>query len=102
MNGSLFQQMQKAKREKRVELRAFARAFATEEGQKVLEVLERELGYREPSSIGIDGHGVDVNATMIRDGQKVAIKFIHDMRTAGARVVTDESGDNESEYTPKS
>src|SRR5690606_3738776 len=94
----IFQRMDVADREARVDARVFARTFATADGQRVLEVLERELGWHEPSSIGSEHVGVDVNATMIRDGQKVALKFIHDMRKAGSRVAESDEAGKSVEY----
>lgn len=91
----------KQERELRADARAFARLFETDDGRRVMDVIERELGWCEPSSVGTEaGVGVDVHATMVRDGQKVAVKFIHDMRAAGARVARkDEAGDG-TEYEP--
>lgn len=101
MNQEIFDRIQAHERESRIDARAFARAFATPDGQRALAVLERELGWNQPSSIGVEGRGVDINATLIRDGQKVAIKFIHDMRAAGARVAVDDEAGKSIEYTPQ-
>lgn len=92
----------KGERQMRVEARAFARLFDSADGKVVLDALERELGWREPSSVGTQaGTGVDPLATMVRDGQKVALKFIHDMRFAGSRVVSKDKDSDETEYKPK-
>lgn len=94
--------IQKQDREARVDARAFARVAATADGRRMLEVIERELGWNEPSSVGSSQTGcVDVNATLIRDGQKVAIKFIKDMISAGSGIVEQDEKDNSTEYTPK-
>ncbi len=98
----IFQRIQKAEREARSDARAFARCFATPDGQRTLAVLERELGWCQPSSIGVDGVGLDVHATLVRDGHKVALKFLHDMRAAGARVAVDDEAGEGTEYEPKS
>lgn len=95
---NIFQRIEKLERDARIDARAFARVFATADGQRVLAVMERELGWHEPSSIGTESGGVDVHATLIRDGQKVCLKFIHDMRKAGAGVVESDEAGKSTEY----